>query len=314
MHSMLAGELSGMDLPRTMDPVCFALSLGLPWRAVGIAATPQRKSSLPRLYAIPKRRAVIRAALDGTTTASGEMPAALAKMVRAFAAVSDPKLRYQQLLFFARELPDMDGALKTPENLVSGCQSVVHIEVALDADGLVLVQADSDAQLTKGLVALLVRGFTSARPADVLATDDNFLAASGLAVALTPARNNGFANALALVKSKVRALMETPAASADDDEEEAAPTYAAIMRKLATLSPTSLDVYNESAMHAGHAGVPDGNSETHFKIDVVSDDFDGISLVKRHRMIYRLLATEMQPGKIHALSINARTPSEVARG
>lgn len=255
--------------------------------------------------------------MNGASAPTGEMPAALKGMVRAFAAVSDAKLRYQQLLFFARELPAMDESLKTPANLVNGCQSVVHIDVTLDADGLVLVQADSDAQLTKGLVALLVRGFTGARAADVLATDDAFLKASGLAVALTPARNNGFANALALVKTKLRALTDGPSAGgggADAVEAESggevAPLYSAIVRKLATLKPTALDVVDESAMHAGHAGVPDGNTETHFKIDIVSDEFDGISLVKRHRMIYSLLATEMEPGKIHALSINARSPSE----
>lgn len=242
------------------------------------------------------------------------MPAALADMVRKFSAVPDKKLRYQQLLFFARELPPMDDALKTPQNLVSGCQSVVHIDVAIDQAGRVGIQADSDAQLTKGLVALLVRGFTGASPADVLATDDDFLATSGLAVALTPARNNGFANALALVKTKLRVLVEKEAASADGQEEvEESPTHAAILLKLAALNPTTLDVLNKGVRHATHSSLPVSSRETHFDISIVSEAFEGLPLVKRHRMIYKLLSEEMKPGKIHALTINASTPTEAAR-
>lgn len=233
------------------------------------------------------------------------MPAALADIVQSFASVPDTKLRYQQLLFFARELPPMDAALKTPENLVSGCQSVVHVDVAIDHAGRVGLQADSDAQLTKGLVALIVRGFTGAQPAEVLATDDDFLAASGLAVALTPARNNGFANALGLVKQKLRALVE--------GEGEESPTHAAILRKLAALEPTAIDVLNKGARHATHSARKASKRETHFDVSIVSEMFEGMTLVKRHRMIYKLLEEEFVPGKIHALTVKASTPAENAR-
>jgi BolA protein len=78
----------------------------------------------------------------------------------------------------------------------------------------------------------------------------------------------------------------------------------------AELGPSHLEVINESHMHK----VPPG-SETHFKVVVVSDRFDGLSAVKRHQLVYGVLAEEMNaPTKprIHALAITSRTPTEWA--
>lgn len=75
------------------------------------------------------------------------------------------------------------------------------------------------------------------------------------------------------------------------------------------LSPGHLDILNESHMHS----VPP-NSETHFKVIVVSRDFEGKTRVARHQAVNRLLADELA-GPVHALSIQAHTPDEwVARG
>lgn len=249
-----------------------------------------------------------------TSAGSLSLPPPLADMVRKFAAVPDVKLRYQQLLFFAQQLPPMDPALKTDANLVRGCQSVVHVVVSLDENGLITLQGDSDAQLTKGLVALLVRGFQGATPEEVLAADSGFLAASGLSIALTPARNNGFASALALVKIKVQALLEARDAAPPSAPEPPRPTYDSILRKLAVLEPVRLSVLDESHQHATHSAMRNNKSaETHFAIELVSPKFEQLSLVERHRAIYKLLEEEMQPGKIHALTIKANTPTEAQR-
>jgi BolA protein len=79
--------------------------------------------------------------------------------------------------------------------------------------------------------------------------------------------------------------------------------------KLATaLAPTRLDITDESARHAGHAGArPGGNS--HFRVTVVSAAFVGLSRVERHRLIYQILADDLQ-GQLHALAIQAQTPQE----
>jgi stress-induced morphogen len=72
------------------------------------------------------------------------------------------------------------------------------------------------------------------------------------------------------------------------------------------LSPTYLEVINESHMHK----VPKG-AETHFKVVVVSPRFEGLSAVKRHQLVYQALSAEMttKPG-VHALAITSRTPAE----
>lgn len=70
-----------------------------------------------------------------------------------------------------------------------------------------------------------------------------------------------------------------------------------------SISVTSLDIEDDSARHAGHAGWKQGG-ETHFNIRITSPDFKGLSKVQIHRLIYDILKEEMD-GKIHALSIRA---------
>ena len=74
------------------------------------------------------------------------------------------------------------------------------------------------------------------------------------------------------------------------------------------LSPIRLDIVDESHLHAGHSGAPEGG-ESHFRVSVVSSAFDGISRIQRQRMVYRLLESELQ-GTIHALSLITRTLAE----
>lgn len=78
--------------------------------------------------------------------------------------------------------------------------------------------------------------------------------------------------------------------------------------RLAALHPQHLEVIDESALHAGHAGAKAGGG--HFRLTLVSADFAGQSAVSRHRMVYQALG-DMMRGKIHALSITALAPGEV---
>lgn len=75
------------------------------------------------------------------------------------------------------------------------------------------------------------------------------------------------------------------------------------------LSPTVLEVIDESTQHKGHGGWREGG-ETHFNVTVVSDKFEGKSRVDRQRMVYALLADEMAE-RIHALALTTKAPSEV---
>ena len=82
-----------------------------------------------------------------------------------------------------------------------------------------------------------------------------------------------------------------------------------IRRRLGALSPSRVELLDESAKHAGHAGArPGGN--THWRLMIVSAAFTGSSTVARHRMIYQALGELMQD-PIHALSIDARAPEEI---
>ena len=78
----------------------------------------------------------------------------------------------------------------------------------------------------------------------------------------------------------------------------------------ARLTPTAIDVIDESHLHAGHAGArPEG--ETHFRLDIVSAAFEGKSRIERHRLVNAALEEAFRRG-LHALAVKARTPAEAA--
>ena len=79
---------------------------------------------------------------------------------------------------------------------------------------------------------------------------------------------------------------------------------ASIEQKLLALEPKHLEVINESGMH----NVAEG-SETHFKVTVVTDQFEGNMLIQRHRLVNSLLSEELE-GEVHALSLHTKTPDE----
>ncbi|KAA8494162.1 SufE-like protein 1, chloroplastic/mitochondrial [Porphyridium purpureum] len=254
-----------------------------------------------------------------------DMPQKLEAEVNKFRNVPDAKLRYQQLLFYAKQLPPMDARYKVPENKVPGCLSTVFVHVELSSEGIVDLSGDSDAQLTKGLIALLINSFSGATVKQILNVTPDFIKESGLDVSLTPGRNNGFLNMLATIKQKVKGLAnnteaqeESPspmttesAAKGEQVGDEGRPMYSAIVSRLGKLQPSRLIVTDNSAQHAGHAGARGLNGESHFAVEIVSEFFDGLSLVKRHQLVYGLLAEQMQAG-IHALQIDAKAPSEVS--
>jgi BolA protein len=75
---------------------------------------------------------------------------------------------------------------------------------------------------------------------------------------------------------------------------------------LQTLAPQQIDIIDDSALHAGHAGAREGG---HYRLMIVSPQFAGKKTMERHRMVHAALASLMQNG-IHALSITAKTPEE----
>ncbi len=87
-------------------------------------------------------------------------------------------------------------------------------------------------------------------------------------------------------------------------------TVAAIKERLTTLEPEHVEVIDDSAQHAGHAGARSGGG--HYRLLIVSPRFAGLGTMARHRLVYDALGTLMD-GDIHALSITARAPTEHLR-
>ncbi len=72
--------------------------------------------------------------------------------------------------------------------------------------------------------------------------------------------------------------------------------------------PTRLDIVDQSHLHLGHAGAPDGG-ESHFRVEISASAFEGKNRVERQRLVYACLADELA-GQVHALSVSAKTPNE----
>lgn len=80
-------------------------------------------------------------------------------------------------------------------------------------------------------------------------------------------------------------------------------------RIAAALAPAVLDLADESALHAGHAGAASGGG--HYRVKIVSERFEGLTLVMRHRLVYDSVR-DMMKAEIHALAITALAPSELS--
>lgn len=262
-------------------------------------------------------------------------------MTLAFSSIPDEKLRYKQLLYMAGQLKQMDPSLMIPENKVPGCQSTVYVDCTPEKrmnqdtgkEEIVLnYVGDSDGLLTKGLVALLVRGLAGCTPEQIQKVSPDFIKEAKITQSLTPGRNNGFLNMLAVMKAKASKYAEEglskeeESSSTGDGTVESSmgiitsfepvqgkPMYNAMMESLLKLKPTKLELVDNSDQHAGHAGSKgwEESGESHFQLDIVAEAFDGLPLVKRHQLIYLIIGPTME--KIHALQINAKTPSEVAK-
>lgn len=84
----------------------------------------------------------------------------------------------------------------------------------------------------------------------------------------------------------------------------------ALRERLATLEPHTLELYDDSRDHAGHAGAQGGGG--HYQLLIASPRFEGLTAVARHRMVYSAVADLMRR-EVHALAIKAYTPAELSR-
>ena len=118
--------------------------------------------------------------------------------------------RYTMLIDYGKELPPFPAEQRTQQNLIDGCQSQVWFTAHIQ-DGCVVYQADSDALLVKGIVALLLRVLSGQTPQDIVDADLYFIDRIGLKEHLSPTRNNGLNAMLRQMKLYALALLNTSA-------------------------------------------------------------------------------------------------------
>lgn len=107
--------------------------------------------------------------------------------------------RYQYVIDLGKSLPLIEEQYKTDDNIIKGCQSKVWL-YAEQEDGKVVFTADSDAILTKGLIAIMIRVFSGQKPADILESDTAFVDEIGLKEHLSPTRANGLVSMIKQIK------------------------------------------------------------------------------------------------------------------
>lgn len=135
------------------------------------------------------------------------------RIIREFELLGDWPERYKYIIKLGQKLPPLDDKYKVEENLVRGCQSQVWLTTDFE-DGKVIFNADSDAAITKGLVALMVRFYSGESPETILMTDPQFIKKIGMQEHLSPTRSNGLASMVKQMKiyaMAYRAKMEQSA-------------------------------------------------------------------------------------------------------
>lgn len=118
------------------------------------------------------------------------------EIIEEFSVFDDWLDKYDYLIGLAETLPPIDAAHRTEQYLIQGCQSRVWVDARLDA-GKVYYTADSDAIITKGIIALLIRVLNGRTPQEILDMELYFIDAIGLGANLSPTRANGL---LAMIK------------------------------------------------------------------------------------------------------------------
>ena len=121
-------------------------------------------------------------------------------LIEDFALFEDWEGKYEYLIDLGKNLPLIESSLKTEERLVKGCQSRVWLHGEMK-NGLVEFTADSDAIITKGIIALLVQVFNGETPQSIFSTGTEFIDQIGLKEHLSPTRSNGLVSMIKQMKT-----------------------------------------------------------------------------------------------------------------
>jgi cysteine desulfuration protein SufE len=121
------------------------------------------------------------------------------EIIDEFSMFDDWMQRYEYIIDLGKKLPLIEEEFKTDENIIKGCQSKVWLKGEQNDDKIVFT-ADSDAILTKGIIAILIRVFSNQKASDILNADMDFIDEIGLKEHLSPTRANGLVSMIKNIK------------------------------------------------------------------------------------------------------------------
>lgn len=121
------------------------------------------------------------------------------EIIDEFYMFDDWMQRYEYIIELGKSLPLIDNQYKTDDNIIKGCQSKVWVHAEMKDDKVVFT-ADSDAIITKGIIAILIRVFSNQTPKDIIEADTAFIDEIGLKEHLSPTRANGLVSMIKQLK------------------------------------------------------------------------------------------------------------------
>jgi len=121
------------------------------------------------------------------------------EIIEEFSLFDDWMQRYEYMIELGKSLPMIDTQYKTDQNIIKGCQSKVWVHADM-VDEKVIFTADSDAIITKGIIAILIRAFSNHSPKEILEANTNFIDQIGLKEHLSPTRANGLVSMIKQLK------------------------------------------------------------------------------------------------------------------
>ena len=121
------------------------------------------------------------------------------ELVEEFSFFEDWMQRYEHMIDLGKSLPLIKDKYKTDDNIIKGCQSKVWMHAELEETKLIFT-ADSDAIITKGIIAILIRVFSKQHPDEILNADTKFIDQIGLKEHLSPTRANGLVSMIKQIK------------------------------------------------------------------------------------------------------------------
>ncbi|MDU8884864.1 SufE family protein [Yeosuana sp. MJ-SS3] len=120
-------------------------------------------------------------------------------IIEEFSMFDDWEERYQYMIDLGKTLPLIDEQYKTESNIIKGCQSKVWVHAEMHDEKIVFT-ADSDAIITKGIIAILIRVFSNQHPKDIIEAETSFIDEIGLKEHLSPTRANGLVSMIKQLK------------------------------------------------------------------------------------------------------------------